>query len=79
MVEHGYAENVKHAAHIAVEAGSDMDMQSFAYVEHLADLVRSDIVDEQLIEDAARRIFLILLCNFLCLPTYSYILPETQL
>ncbi|AOR26132.1 glycoside hydrolase, GH3 family [Formosa sp. Hel3_A1_48] len=56
MVEHGYAENVKHAAHIAVEAGSDMDMQSFAYVEHLADLVRSDIVDEQLIEDAARRI-----------------------
>jgi len=31
-------------------------MQSFAYVEHLADLVRSDIVDEQLIEDAARRI-----------------------
>ena len=56
MVEHGYAEDTKSAAQFAVEAGSDMDMQSLAYVEHLADLVKSGIVDEKLIDDAARRI-----------------------
>ena len=56
MVEHGYAEDAKSAAQFAVEAGSDMDMQSLAYVEHLADLVKSGIIDEKLIDDAARRI-----------------------
>ena len=56
MVEHGYAKDEKEAAQLAAEAGSDMDMQSFAYVENLADLVKSGIVDEKLIDDAARRI-----------------------
>ena len=56
MVEHGYAKDEKEAAQLAVEAGSDMDMQSLAYVENLADLVKSGIVDEKLIDDAARRI-----------------------
>ena len=41
---------------MAVEAGADMDMQSLSYVENLADLVKSGIVDEKLIDDAARRI-----------------------
>ncbi len=56
MVEHGYAENAKEAAQLAVEAGSDMDMQSLAYVEHLAGLVKSGVVDEKHIDDAAGRI-----------------------
>ncbi|MGB0769869.1 MAG: beta-glucosidase BglX [Flavobacteriaceae bacterium] len=56
MVEHGYAKDEKEAAQLAVEAGSDMDMQSLSYVENLADLVKSGIVDEKLIDDAARRI-----------------------
>ena len=56
MVEHGYAKDEKEAAQLAAEAGSDMDMQSLAYVENLADLVKSGIVDEKLIDDAARRI-----------------------
>ena len=56
MVEHGYAKDEKEAAQLAVEAGSDMDMQSLSYVENLADLVKSGFVDEKLIDDAARRI-----------------------
>ena len=56
MVEHGYAEDAKQAAQIAVEAGSDMDMQSLAYIDHLIDLVKSGAVPETLIDDAARRI-----------------------
>ena len=56
MVEHGYAEDAKQAAQIAVEAGSDMDMQSLAYVDHLTDLVKSGVVKQALIDDAVRRI-----------------------
>lgn len=56
METHGYAENIKHAAELAVKAGSDMDMESSAYVKELASLVKEGKVDEQLIDDAARRI-----------------------
>jgi len=44
MVEHGYAKDAKQAARFAVEAGSDMDMQSLAYVDHLTDLVKSGMI-----------------------------------
>lgn len=56
MINHGYAENVKHAAELSVNAGSDMDMESYAYVNELAALVNSGKVDEALINDAASRI-----------------------
>lgn len=56
MVPHGHAENLKHAAELAVKGGSDMDMESTAYVNHLVDLVKSGSVKETLIDDAVRRI-----------------------
>ncbi|WP_418262699.1 beta-glucosidase BglX [Flavobacterium faecale] len=56
MIAHGYAKDSKHAAEIAINAGSDMDMESSAYVEHLAVLVKEGKVKESLIDDAARRI-----------------------
>lgn len=56
MIAHGYAKDSKHAAEIAIKAGSDMDMESYAYVEHLASLVREGKVKEATIDDAARRI-----------------------
>jgi beta-glucosidase len=34
MIAHGYAKDSKHAE-IAINAGSDMDMESSAYVDHL--------------------------------------------
>lgn len=56
MISHGYAKDSKQAAEIAINAGSDMDMESNAYVEHLVALVHEGKVEERLIDDAARRI-----------------------
>ena len=56
LTVHGVAADLREAAAMALAAGSDMDMQSEAYLDHLADLVESGIVSEQLIDDAVRRI-----------------------
>ena len=53
---HGQSDTGKKAAELAVNAGSDMDMESYLYVEHLATLVRDGKVQEEYINDAARRI-----------------------
>jgi beta-glucosidase len=56
MISHGYAKDSKQAAEIAINAGSDMDMESSAYVEHLVTLVKEGKVKESVIDDAAKRI-----------------------
>lgn len=56
MIAHGYAKDGNQAAEIAVNAGSDMDMESYLYVDELAKLVRNGKVNESLINDAATRI-----------------------
>jgi beta-glucosidase len=53
---HGVAADLSEAARLSVEAGSDMDMESAAYVEHLKSLVESGEVEESLVDDAVRRI-----------------------
>ena len=56
MIAHGHAKDGNSAAELAINAGSDMDMESYLYVNELAKLVKDGKVDEALIEDAARRI-----------------------
>lgn len=56
MVPHGYARDGAHAAELAVNAGSDMDMESRLYINHLKDLVESGKVDIKVIDDAVKRI-----------------------
>jgi beta-glucosidase len=56
MVSHGYAKDNKEAAERAINAGSDMDMESRAYMTELPNLVKEGKVDPKLIDDAARRI-----------------------
>ncbi|HLF50877.1 beta-glucosidase BglX [Flavobacterium sp.] len=56
MVNHGYAKDEKNAAEIAMNAGSDMDMESYVYLDHLAALVKEGKVKEALIDDAVKRI-----------------------
>ncbi|MEQ8238570.1 MAG: beta-glucosidase BglX [Cyclobacteriaceae bacterium] len=56
MVDHGYAEDLRHAAEIGINTGSDMDMESYAYEKHLVDLVSSGEVVEEKLDDAVRRI-----------------------
>ncbi|MEL7148437.1 MAG: glycoside hydrolase family 3 N-terminal domain-containing protein, partial [Bacteroidota bacterium] len=56
MVMHGHASDSTHAAELSAKAGSDMDMESYVYVKHLAKLVKDGKVDEALVDDAVRRI-----------------------
>jgi beta-glucosidase len=56
MIDHGYAKDLKNAAELAANAGSDMDMESYAYVRHLKDLVDAGKVDIKVIDEAVKRI-----------------------
>jgi beta-glucosidase len=56
MISHGYAADGRQAAMLAARAGSDMDMESYQYVNHLENLVNEGAVKEALIDDAVRRI-----------------------
>ncbi|PBJ13300.1 beta-glucosidase BglX [Flavobacterium sp. ACN6] len=56
MVAHGYSKDLKEAAYAAITAGSDMDMESNAYRNNLAALVKEGRVSIDLIDDAVKRI-----------------------
>ncbi|MGQ1787659.1 MULTISPECIES: beta-glucosidase BglX [unclassified Saccharicrinis] len=56
MVNHGFAADLKEAAMHAANAGSDMDMESYAYVDYLVELVEEGKVDESVVDEAASRI-----------------------
>jgi beta-glucosidase len=56
MVAHGFAADLEDAARLAANAGSDMDMESYAYVKYLKGLVESGMVEESNIDEAVRRI-----------------------
>jgi beta-glucosidase len=56
MVIHGYSKDGAAASEQAIKAGSDMDMESYNYVNDLVKLVKEGKVNESLIDDAVRRI-----------------------
>ena len=56
MIDHGFAKDIKHVAELAANSGSDMDMESYAYVTHLKDLVETGKVEMNVIDDAVKRI-----------------------
>ena len=56
MVVHGFVKDEKMAAKKAVEAGVDMDMESYSYVNEIMGLVEEGRLDEALVDDAVRRI-----------------------
>jgi len=56
MVNHGFAKDAAEATTKAVNAGSDMDMESHYYVAELVKLVKSGKVKESLVDDAVKRI-----------------------
>ena len=56
MIDHGFAKDLKQVAELAANAGSDMDMESYAYVAHLKTLVENGKVEMKVIDDAVRRI-----------------------
>ncbi|MGF7155408.1 glycoside hydrolase family 3 N-terminal domain-containing protein [Novosphingobium gossypii] len=56
LVAHGYAEDDRDAARLAVLAGVDMSMQSGLYIRYLPDLVKTGAVPMATIDVAVRRI-----------------------
>ncbi|WP_395632589.1 beta-glucosidase BglX [Flavobacterium sp.] len=56
MIAHGYVADNKQAAKFALNAGSDMDMESYAYVNHLVALVNEGKVTLSDVDDAVKRI-----------------------
>lgn len=56
MIPHGYANDEKHSAEIAINAGVDMDMQGGVYMNHLKTLIDEGKVSEKDVTEAARAI-----------------------
>lgn len=56
MINHGYSKDSKEAAMQATNAGSDMDMESRSYIQHLNKLVKEGSVKMTVIDDAVKRI-----------------------
>ncbi|MYM29787.1 glycosyl hydrolase [Duganella sp. CY15W] len=56
MVPHGYAADLSDAAVKAINAGSDMDMEGYAYSQHLEAAVKTGKVKMATLDDAVRRI-----------------------
>ena len=76
MVNHGFARDKKHAAEIAIKAGSDMDMEGGAYEAGLVELVEEGNLDEELINDAVRRVLRVKFKMGLFEDPYRYSNPE---
>jgi len=78
MVTHGFAADLRQAAVLAANAGSDMDMESSAYVAHLKDAVEQGEVDIRVIDDAVRRILRVKFELGLFDDPYRYCSPERE-
>jgi beta-glucosidase len=78
MIKHGTAKDPAAAAQIALTAGSDMDMESRAYIGQLAQLVQSGRVKVALIDDAVRRILRVKFALGLFDDPYRYCDPQRE-
>ena len=78
LITHGVASNKKEAAKLAIEAGSDMDMEGRVYIEALKKLVEEGSVDESLVDDAVRRILRVKFRLGLFDDPYKYLNPERE-
>ncbi|MGC4129101.1 MAG: beta-glucosidase BglX [Bergeyella sp.] len=56
MIPWGFSKDETSAAKSAVEAGTDMDMEGGIYLPYLIDLVKQGKVNQNIIDDAVRRI-----------------------
>lgn len=56
MIAHGFSRDIVHATEQAVNAGVDMDMMSYGFINHLEQLVHEGKVSEREIDRAVRNI-----------------------
>ncbi|SLJ92601.1 beta-glucosidase [Salegentibacter salarius] len=76
MIAHGLARDKKHAAQIALNAGSDMDMEGGAYESSLVSLVEEGKVSQEYIDDAVKRVLRVKFKLGLFDDPYLYSNPE---
>ncbi len=56
MIAHGFSRDLKHTAEQAINAGVDMDMMSYGFIQYAEELVREGKVSEKEIDRAVRNI-----------------------
>lgn len=78
IISHGVASNKREAAEMAIEAGSDMDMEANVYIQELQGLVENGEVDEALVDDAVRRVLRVKFKLGLFDDPYKYCNPERE-
>ena len=78
MIDHGFAENLEQVAEQSAYAGSDMDMESYAYITHLKTLVEAGKVSMAVIDDAVKRILKVKYELGLFDDPYRYCSPERE-
>lgn len=78
MIDHGFARDLAHVAELAANAGSDMDMESYAFVKHLKSAVEDGKVDMAVVDDAVRRILRVKYELGLFEDPYRYVSEERE-
>ncbi len=56
MIAHGFSRDLKHSAEQAVNAGVDMDMMSYGFIQYVEELVEEGRISESEIDRAVRNI-----------------------
>lgn len=56
MIAHGFSRDLKHTAEQAVNAGVDMDMMSYGFIQYVEELVEEGKISEKEIDRAVRNI-----------------------
>ena len=56
MIAHGFSRDLKHTAEQAINAGVDMDMMSYGFIQYMEELVKEGKVSEAEIDRAVRNI-----------------------
>ncbi|RMB59405.1 glycosyl hydrolase [Dokdonia sinensis] len=56
MVNHGYAEDLKHAGELAFNSGVDMDMQGGVYLNEMAKSINEGKISEEQLDESVRSI-----------------------
>jgi len=77
LIPQGVAANHAVAAGKAILAGVDMDMESNAYGPHLAELVKSGVVPESVIDESVRRVLRVKIALGLFDHPYTEVKPDT--
>lgn len=78
MIAHGYSKDGTQAAHQAIDANVDMDMQSGLYLSELPKLVEQGKVEEDQLNEAVKRILEMKYRLGLFEDPYRYIDPERE-